>query len=320
MSRKIKGEWPYHEDPHGNWIACSSNPCKLHSGGDIMATSPEDAFAKADRLAHPNGPGGYTGTAVFTGYFGPGSDLEERSGNARPLRERGGQSYRMDEGMTKAYELAKAHREKVRKVEEAMKEFCAEPADPPENLSRRFETSLDVGGKYDETKDMDQKDVAKLIRKDMNLLRKAGGLPKGWKVSVKVNRYAGANGFNVTIKRPEGSAPMYRSIRPTDIYDPHNEGEMKKEARDMLEEDTGKRGCSYPEAVEYCRQHPEHEVRTDDADDAYKYVQRIADQYSMTGSSERSMYSRSHHASYVHMSDDERNVQYSNISDLVSDP
>ena len=308
MTGRNKGNWPYHEDPHGNWVACANNPCMRHSAGDIMASSPEDAMAKADRLAHPNGPGGYTGPVVVTGWFGPGSDLEERSGDTRPLRNRGTQSYRMDEGMAKAYELAQAHKEKTSKVEEAMKGFVAEPADPPENLARRFETSLDVGGKYDQTKDMEPKDVAKLIRKDVSMLKKAGGLPKGWKVSVKVNHYAWANGFDVTIKRPEGSAPMYRSIRPTDIYDPHNEGEMKKAARDMLEEDTGKRGCSYPEAVQYCRQHPEHKVYTDEADDAYKYVQRITDQYRMTGSSERSMYSRSYHDSYVHLSDDGRGV------------
>ena len=47
MTGKTKGEWPYHEDNHGDWKPCHSNPCKLHSGGDIMATSPEDAYAKA---------------------------------------------------------------------------------------------------------------------------------------------------------------------------------------------------------------------------------------------------------------------------------
>ena len=42
-----KGEnWPYHEDKNGNMVPCASNPCKLHGGTDIMATSPEDATAK----------------------------------------------------------------------------------------------------------------------------------------------------------------------------------------------------------------------------------------------------------------------------------
>lgn len=44
-----EGLWPYHRDVNGNWVACGSNPCRLHSGGDIMASSPEDAYAKAHR-------------------------------------------------------------------------------------------------------------------------------------------------------------------------------------------------------------------------------------------------------------------------------
>ena len=43
-----EGEWPYHEDSHGRMVPCRSNPCSLHSGGDIMATSPEDAYRKAN--------------------------------------------------------------------------------------------------------------------------------------------------------------------------------------------------------------------------------------------------------------------------------
>ena len=42
-----RGEnWPYHEDKNGNMVPCASNPCKLHGGTDIMATSPEEATAK----------------------------------------------------------------------------------------------------------------------------------------------------------------------------------------------------------------------------------------------------------------------------------
>ena len=79
MTGKNKGDWPYHEDPHGNWVACSSNPCKLHSSGDIMATSPEDAFAKADRLAHPQGEGGLTGTG------GKGGKPKKKAKKPEPL-------------------------------------------------------------------------------------------------------------------------------------------------------------------------------------------------------------------------------------------
>lgn len=38
--------WPYHEDIHGNMVPCASNPCKLHGGQDIYATSLEDATEK----------------------------------------------------------------------------------------------------------------------------------------------------------------------------------------------------------------------------------------------------------------------------------
>lgn len=37
--------WPYHEDPHGNMVPCESNPCSLHGGKDVMATSAEQAEA-----------------------------------------------------------------------------------------------------------------------------------------------------------------------------------------------------------------------------------------------------------------------------------
>lgn len=46
MSVNHKGEnWPYHEDNNGNMVACASNPCRLHGGNDIMASSPEEAYA-----------------------------------------------------------------------------------------------------------------------------------------------------------------------------------------------------------------------------------------------------------------------------------
>lgn len=41
------GDWPYHEDKHGNMVKCRSNPCRRHSN-DIMAASPEEAYRKAN--------------------------------------------------------------------------------------------------------------------------------------------------------------------------------------------------------------------------------------------------------------------------------
>ena len=46
--------WPYHlytgNDPkkQGSYVKCNSNPCLIHGGTDIMATSPEDAYEKAN--------------------------------------------------------------------------------------------------------------------------------------------------------------------------------------------------------------------------------------------------------------------------------
>lgn len=46
-ANKHDGErWPYHEDPHGNLVPCENNPCRLHGGSDIIATSLEDAYRK----------------------------------------------------------------------------------------------------------------------------------------------------------------------------------------------------------------------------------------------------------------------------------
>ena len=45
MSRNHDGEnWPYHEDVHGDLVACSTNPCRLHGGSDVMADSLADAY------------------------------------------------------------------------------------------------------------------------------------------------------------------------------------------------------------------------------------------------------------------------------------
>lgn len=45
-----KGDWPYHEDKRGNMVRCKSNPCRLHGGGDIMASSLEDAYRIHDDI------------------------------------------------------------------------------------------------------------------------------------------------------------------------------------------------------------------------------------------------------------------------------
>lgn len=53
-SNSHKGEsWPYHENRNTHeMVPCASNPCTIHGGSDVIATSPEDAYAKkyADKM------------------------------------------------------------------------------------------------------------------------------------------------------------------------------------------------------------------------------------------------------------------------------
>ena len=57
MTNKNKNSntsWPYHlytgSDPRkqGSYVKCKNNPCLIHGGTDIIATSPEDAYEKAN--------------------------------------------------------------------------------------------------------------------------------------------------------------------------------------------------------------------------------------------------------------------------------
>lgn len=36
--------WPYHQSKNGEMVPCKSNPCSLHGGSDVYASSPEDAY------------------------------------------------------------------------------------------------------------------------------------------------------------------------------------------------------------------------------------------------------------------------------------
>ena len=54
--------WPYHPyegskpELQGSYVPCATNPCTLHGGSEIYATSPEDAYTKA----HQNDTWGFT--------------------------------------------------------------------------------------------------------------------------------------------------------------------------------------------------------------------------------------------------------------------
>lgn len=74
MMTKHEGEWPYHEDKHGNMVPCQSNPCRRHSGGDIMAANPEEAYRKANETMTSGMTSGITS--------GAGEDAAEKERKA----------------------------------------------------------------------------------------------------------------------------------------------------------------------------------------------------------------------------------------------
>lgn len=263
-SRKHNGEWPYHEDPHGDWVACSSNPCKLHSSGDIMATSPEDAFAKADKLAHPEGGGGYAGSA----------DSQDR---------------KADKGAEEVHKIAVARKKRDAEIRERMKSFYKEPVtDPPQDFKDTWGSSkyLDIGGKYFETADLPRTKVASLIRHDISLLQKAGGVPEGWKVNVRTVKNPTGEGydFHINVSRPAGTTPAHRHVRPTDIYDPNHEGVGRSYYQMMMEDNSRTSDYTYEQAAKYCHDNLRDRITaTDENYDTLNRLRDIAKQYAITG-------------------------------------
>lgn len=52
---KKNGEWSYHMDPNGHMVPCANHPCRLHGGNDIVASSVEEAYLKADESEQSRG-------------------------------------------------------------------------------------------------------------------------------------------------------------------------------------------------------------------------------------------------------------------------
>lgn len=50
-NKKPDESWPHHQDKHGNWVPCASNPCKMHGGSEVIAKNPEEAFEKANSVS-----------------------------------------------------------------------------------------------------------------------------------------------------------------------------------------------------------------------------------------------------------------------------
>ena len=188
-----------------------------------------------------------------------------------------------DKGANEAHRFAEARRTRVAKTEQAMHTFYKPPAELPQDLKNTYNDRKNImGGKYLETRDETWPQIIKRIHHDVAILEKAGGIPKGWKTIMElVHEYEGPEELNIELRSQPGTIRPTRHIRPTDIYDPNNEGELKAEVRDQMEQETGIHNCTYEQAAEYCRKHPAMMVPDEAAEDAVDNVQKIANQYAI---------------------------------------
>ena len=71
--------WPYHQyegskpELQGSYVPCATNPCSVHGGSEVYATSAEDALSKA----HSNDSFGFTN--IKTGEISESSKSEAKS-------------------------------------------------------------------------------------------------------------------------------------------------------------------------------------------------------------------------------------------------
>ena len=246
MTGKNKGEWPYHEDPHGNWVACSSNPCKLHSGGDIMATSPEDAFAKAHA---GDAPAGMTSTAAAGGRAKHGAAKPD--GNMKPL-------------------YGDALKERRRLMDARVDGFIAAPVRNPQGSG----TEVFEGGRFQETRDMDDKDVAKLIRADVKKLKAVGAVPSDWKVSVRTRD----DRFSISMDPKDSKVRPLRGLTPGDIINDDQNGGFH-DGRYEFFDHVGSKPFDDSDLEEFCREHDTKRVPTMELQEATHYLNKVAAQY-----------------------------------------
>lgn len=75
------------------------------------------------------------------------------------------------------------------------------------------------GSKYDGS--LDTAEIAKRFRADVKAAEKAGELPKGLKLSVRISRYSGGSSINVDVKDAAGLAIMNPKRVAWDIENPH---------------------------------------------------------------------------------------------------
>lgn len=91
----------------------------------------------------------------------------------------------------------------------------------PVAVSVVSETNHFKGSLYEETRKMDLRDIAKLIRKDLKAAIKDGTIPKV-KTSVRMSRYSGGQSLAVEIRTvPEGFVILSRERLEDDRKNPH---------------------------------------------------------------------------------------------------
>lgn len=74
------------------------------------------------------------------------------------------------------------------------------------------------GSRYAETRDLDIREVAKLVRKDIKAAKKAGKLPKELKTSVRISRFAGGQSLDVRLSGIPALNPSYLCALARDPY------------------------------------------------------------------------------------------------------
>lgn len=93
----------------------------------------------------------------------------------------------------------------------------AKAAPDPEPMDEREKNAIEMGyhrgngfkgSRYEETRNLDVKDIAKMLRKDIKAAVKAGKFPKGMKTSVRISRYSGGCSIDVTVKALPESFPL----------------------------------------------------------------------------------------------------------------
>lgn len=90
-----------------------------------------------------------------------------------------------------------------------------------------------VGSKYEQTKDLDIKEIAKLVRQDLKDAVKAGVIPNG-KFGVRIDRFAGGQALNVTVQ--ELDICMY-NLTGDEINEKHaSRRDVTPEAKAVLKE------------------------------------------------------------------------------------